>query len=80
MAKKFGALIDGKGFQLRFGDKDGYSLKESDKEHFRVEWSNDLKNWSTIPASSYSVIGGKIEANDSTASGIDHRYYRERQF
>ena len=73
-------MIDGKGFRLRFGDKDGYPLKESDKERFRVEWSNDLKKWSTIPASSYSVIGGKIEANDSTASGIDHRYYRVRQF
>ncbi|MDB4722003.1 serine hydrolase [Verrucomicrobiales bacterium] len=73
-------MTDRKGFRLRFGDKDGYPLKKSDKDHFRVEWSNDLKKWSAIPASSYSVIGGKIVANDLTASGVDYRYYRVRQF
>ncbi|MDB4738091.1 hypothetical protein OAF75_04565 [Verrucomicrobiales bacterium] len=73
-------MTDRKGFRLRFGDKDGYPLKKSDKDHFRVEWSSDLKKWSAIPASSYSVIGGKIVANDLTASGVDYRYYRVRQF
>ena len=73
-------MIEGKRFRLRFGDNDGYPLKKSDKEHFRVEWSSDLKKWSAIPASSYSVIGGKIVADDHTASGVDYRYYRVRQF
>ena len=72
--------IDDGGFRLRFGDQDGHPLTESDQEHFSVEWSSDLKKWSTIPSTSYSVVGGKIVVDDLTASRADYRYYRVRQY
>ena len=74
-----GLMEDG-GFRLRFGDKDGHPLTEPDRDHFSVEWSSDLKKWSTIPSTSYSVVDGKIVADDLTASGVGYRYYRVRQY
>ena len=73
-----GPIEDG-GFRLRFGDHDGYPLQEDDKDHFNVEWSSDLKKWSSIPATAHSVAGGKIVVDDLTASGVGYRYYRVRQ-
>ena len=70
--------LAGGGFRLRFGDGDGFTLADSDKVNFVVQWSTNLfaPIWIDLTNGNPSVVNGKVEIDDPDAAGQPRRFYR----
>jgi hypothetical protein len=64
------------GFKLRFGGEDGFALGDADKDSFIVQWSTNLIHWVDLTNGTRSVVGGKVELEDSGAPAQPSRFYR----
>ena len=63
-------------FKLRFGDTDGGLLADADKNAFTFQWSTNFAQWFELTNATRSVVGGKVELQDTDAVGRPHRFYR----
>ncbi len=60
----------------RFGDVDGAGLAEADKNGFTLQWSTNLVQWFDLTNATRSVVGGKVELEDTDAAGKARKFYR----